>query len=120
VKIDAWGLNIEVGLFSLEDNGAVPFSEKNSPSLESSPFAFEGTPSSCESASIRPSRIALATPIPLITATRERLYRFASTMLWEKICFLGVDDSIYALDTKALQNRVDIRETHDLTGTCDL
>jgi hypothetical protein len=100
VKTDASGLKTEADLFSLEDDGAVPFSGKNSPSLESSSIAFECSLSCCRFASIRPSRIALATPIPLITATRERLYRLASTMLWEKTCLLGVDDSTHASNIK--------------------
>jgi hypothetical protein len=81
VKLDASGLKIEADLVSLEDNGAVLSSGKKSPSLESSSIAFDCSPSGCGSASIRPSRIARATPIPLMTATKERLYRFASTML---------------------------------------
>lgn len=80
VNVDASGLNLEVLLVSLEDSGAVLSSGKKSASLESS--ATLGSTSSCSgSASTRPSRIALATPMPLITATPERLYRLASTML---------------------------------------
>jgi hypothetical protein len=81
VKLDASGLKIEADLVSLEDDGAVLSSGKKSPSLGSSSIVFDCSPSCCGSASIRPSRIALATPIPLMTATKERLYRFASTML---------------------------------------
>jgi len=81
VKLDASGLKIEADLVSLEDNGAVLSSGKKSPSLESSSIVFDCSPSCGGSASIRPSRIARATPIPLMTATKERLYRFASTML---------------------------------------
>ena len=81
VKLDASGLKIEAGLVSLEDDGAVLSSGKKSPSLESSSITFDCSPSCCGSASIRCSRIARATPIPLMTATKERLYRFASTML---------------------------------------
>ena len=81
VKLDASGLKIEAGLVSLEGDGTVLSSGKKSPSLESSSIAFDCSPSCCGSASIRPSRIARATPIPLMTATKERLYRFASTML---------------------------------------
>jgi hypothetical protein len=81
VKLDASGLKVEALLLSPEVDGAVLFSGKNSPSPESSAIAFVGSPSWWRSASMRPSRIALATPTPLITATRERLYRFASTML---------------------------------------
>jgi hypothetical protein len=81
VKLDASGLKIEADLVSLEDDGAVLSSGKKSPSLGSSSIVFDCSPSRCGSASIRPSRIARATPIPLMTATKERLYRFASTML---------------------------------------
>jgi hypothetical protein len=81
VKLDASRLKIEVGLVSLGDEGAVLSSGKKSPSLESSSITFDCSPYCCGSASIRPSRIARATPIPLMTATKERLYRFASTML---------------------------------------
>jgi hypothetical protein len=81
VKLDASGLKIEAGQVSLEDDGAVLSSGKKSPSPESSSIAFGCSPSCCGSASIRPSRIARATVIPLMTATKERLYRFASTML---------------------------------------
>jgi hypothetical protein len=94
MKLDASGLKIEAGLVSLGGDGAVLSSGKKSPPLESSSIAFDCSPSCCGSASIRPSRIARATPIPLMTATKERLYRFASTMVCEKTCGLGVEDSI--------------------------
>lgn len=98
MKPDDSALKIEAGLLSPEDDATCLFSGKKSPSLSSSSIAFNCSSSCCGSASIRPSRIALATPIPLMTATRDRLYRFASTMVWEKTCLLGVDDSAHASD----------------------
>ena len=75
------------------------FSGKKSASLESSCIS---SLSSLGAASTRPSRIARATLTPLITATRVRRHRFASTMWYEKACFVGVEDSTHASDVPVL------------------
>lgn len=51
------------------------------------------------SASTQPSRIAWATDVPLITAVNDRRYRFFSTMLYEKDCCRGMEDSMLLSET---------------------
>ncbi len=58
------------------------------------PGSSSASSSSASSGSItRPSRIACATPTPLITATSVLWYRFSSTIPKEKTCLFGVEDS---------------------------